>query len=341
MEFNLFIIINVQGLLSKSTEIAHWFHVCQASPTILCCSETWLKKDSFALAMDGFSEFYSPLLCRPDNSNSFLPGSCMFVSCSLNPEQTAICHKVANGCSVLNVTCCFISCKFQRTAVISVYRSSSTCVSSAIHDLRSVLLELSHHVKFFIIVDNLNINLLCDSKIKEEYVNLLSDFYLTQHMIEPTRKTSTSASLIDHVITSKDTPILRLLQTCGLSDHKVQIANLGYFSLQTPSRDHQIRSFRKCNWDELQHTLQSAPWQIMSVYDDIDDKWGYFYALLWECLDKFLPLKKVTSQKSKRSTSWFNDEILRQIKLKNKAKQIFERSRLEKDGNIYKKYKMN
>ena len=77
----------------------------------------------------------------------------------------------------------------------------------------------------------------------------------------------------------------------------------------------------------------------MSVYDDIDDKWGYFYALLQECLDKFLPLKKVTSQKSKRPTPWFNNEILQQIKLKNKAKRIFERSRLEGDGIIYKKYK--
>ena len=60
----------------------------------------------------------------------------------------------------------------------------------------------------------------------------------------------------------------------------------------------------------------------MSVYDDIDDKWGYFYALLRECLDKFLPLKKVTSQKSKRPTSWFNDKILEQIKLKNKANEF-------------------
>jgi len=77
----------------------------------------------------------------------------------------------------------------------------------------------------------------------------------------------------------------------------------------------------------------------MPVYDDIDDKWGYFYALLQECLDKFLPLKKVTSQRSKRPTSWFNDEILQQIKLKNKAKRIFGRSRLEKDGIIYRKYK--
>ena len=76
----------------------------------------------------------------------------------------------------------------------------------------------------------------------------------------------------------------------------------------------------------------------MSVYDDMDDKWRYFYALLQECLNSFLPLKTVTSQKSKKPTPWFND-ILQQIKLKNKAKRILERSRLEKDENVYKKLK--
>ena len=76
----------------------------------------------------------------------------------------------------------------------------------------------------------------------------------------------------------------------------------------------------------------------MSVYDDINDKWGYFYTLLQECLNKFLPLK-VTSRKSKRPTPWFNDDILQQIRLKNKAKRTFERSRQEEDKIMYKIHK--
>ena len=49
----------------------------------------------------------------------------------------------------------------------------------------------------------------------------------------------------------------------------------------------------------------------------------FIYTLLQECLNKFLPLKKVTSRKSKRPTPWFNDDILQQIKLKNRAKRTF------------------
>ena len=115
------------------------------------------------------------------------------------------------------------------------------------------------------------------------------------------------------MITSKDTPVLRLLQTCGLSDHKVQVATLGCYTSKAPFRSCHIHSFKKCNWQELHNTLWSAPWRVMSVYDD-------FYTLLQECLNKFLPLKKVTSWRSKRPTPWFNDDILQQIRLKNKAK---------------------
>ena len=47
----------------------------------------------------------------------------------------------------------------------------------------------------------------------------------------------------------------------------------------------------------------------------------------------------MTSRKSKRPTPWFNDDILQQIKLKNRAKRTFVRSRLEEDEITYKKYK--
>ena len=99
---------NVQGLISKSTELAHWLHNCQTMPAIFCYSETWLKNDLFMLPVDGFEQFYSPLLYRSHNSNSALTGSCMFMSSSLNPdlEQANICERVAGHYSVLNVTCC-------------------------------------------------------------------------------------------------------------------------------------------------------------------------------------------------------------------------------------------
>ena len=89
-----------------------------------------------------------------------------------------------------------------------------------------MLQGLLPHVNSFVIVGDVNINLLSTSCDKENYSNLLSDFYLQQHVCQPTCVTENSTTLIDHVITSKDIPVSSLQQTCGLSDHKVQVVNL-------------------------------------------------------------------------------------------------------------------
>ena len=78
----------------------------------------------------------------------------------------------------------------------------------------------------------------------------------------------------------------------------------------------------------------SAPWHTMDIFYDINDKWFYFCTLLQDCLDKFLPLKKITVHKARRPTPWFNDTISEGIQAKKKAKQTFEKTGSDLDGNI-------
>ena len=129
---------------------------------------------------------------------------------------------------MLNVTCCFVQCKSHWIAIVSLYCSPSTCPTTALNDLNNVMLALADHTKHFIIAGDLNINLLADSAIKAQYLSLLEDFYLVQLLSEPTRVTSNSSTLIDHIITTKQTSTLRMVQTCGVSDHCVQIANFDF-----------------------------------------------------------------------------------------------------------------
>ena len=199
----------------------------------------------------------------------------------------------------------------------------------ALSDLSNVLLTLPDHAKHFIIAGDLNINLLANSAIKAQYLGLLEDFYLDQLLSEPTRTTSNSSTLIDHIITTKQTPKLRMAQTCGLSDHRVQIANFDYSPLPTSPRVYEIRAFRRCDWDRVCDALHSAPWQVMSIFDDVNDKWCFFYGILNECSDIFIPLKTVKSKKSKRPTPWFTEKISKLIKLKDKAKRHFEKTHLD------------
>ena len=62
----------------------------------------------------------------------------------------------------------------------------------------------------------------------------------------------------------------------------------------------------------------------MSLFDDIDDQWNFFYYTLQRHLDEFIPLKRERSRKSKRPTPWFSGDIQIEIKEKNRAKLVFE-----------------
>lgn len=67
--------------------------------------------------------------------------------------------------------------------------------------------------------------------------------------------------------------------------------------------------FKKCDWDQVRKDLASAPWSVMSVYDDLDDKWDFFYNILQNSLQLFVSLKRVYLRQSRRPTPWITDAI--------------------------------
>ena len=96
------------------------------------------------------------------------------------------------------------------------------------------------------------------------------------------------------------------------------------------------RAFRHCSWDNVKYCLSTAPWSAMEVFDDINDMWEYFYGILHQCLDSYIPLKKVHCKYSKRHTPWLTDELLSSIKAKHKAKRLAEHTKDPSDISNYK-----
>ena len=107
-------------------------------------------------------------------------------------------------------------------AVLSVYRSPNTCCTAAITELQSILMQLLPHVKYIIVAGDFNIDLKSNLPISKEYRNLLDDFCLTQHISEPSRVSRGSATLIDHISSSNQLPVVHSCQAVGISDHCIQ-----------------------------------------------------------------------------------------------------------------------
>ena len=48
----------------------------------------------------------------------------------------------------------------------------------------------------------------------------------------------------------------------------------------------QVRSFKKCNVDNLLNDMVKAPWDVIDTFNDADDKWGYWKALFFDIIDR-------------------------------------------------------
>ena len=204
---------------------------------------------------------------------------------------------------------------------MSVYRPPSTDSQAGLCELQHIVTELSLVCQYVVVAGDLNINLCSSSTIATAYSEFVSDNNLVQHIAEPSRVTATSATLIDHILTTPNIVVDSVCQSVGLSDHLVQILNANLFVVCQKPSTFSIRSFRKCDWSAVRDSLASTPWQVMDVLDDVDDMWHYFMASLFSVLDEYAPLKSIKSKFSKRPTPWLTPELLMAIKEKNKAKR--------------------
>ena len=171
------------------------------------------------------------------------------------------------------------------------------------------------------------------------YAEFLTDYHLIQHISEPTRITSSSATLIDHILATPCTVVHSVYQSVGLSDHMVQFVDIDLSVVHPRPTTIFVHSFRNCDWAAVRESLASVLWQVMSTFDEIEDMWYFFKTSLYDILDEYAPVKSVVSKFSRHLTLWMTPELLKAIKEKNKAKQHAAKTTSAVDTALYKTLK--
>ena len=206
-------------------ELAHWFSCCRDNDMVLCFNELWVKPNSPPVDVPGFQLFMSLIYRHPDVKcfTSYLPGSHIYISNTLSVERNSFCTDVEDSCKLLNVTCCILSCKRTKVAIVSVYRSPSICSNNYLTEIIDIFTQVLNITSNAIIVGNFNFDLLSSSSIQKRNADILSDFNFIQHITDPSRVINLSATLIAHVLTTSSVEVLKTVQTVSLSDHRCQI----------------------------------------------------------------------------------------------------------------------
>lgn len=182
---------------------------------------------------------------------------------------------------------------------------------------------MSEEKELFILGD-INRDLL-NSQIKRQWLDYMNSHGLTQHVNEPTRVVpNTSETLIDHIYSNFSETVQYIdIPKIGLSDHYPVFLSRKLNSALPKKAHHTIRyrSFKHFDETKFNEDLNAVPWDIIRVFDNVDDALDTWYSLFTDVIDKHVPLKQ-HRVKNINQPNWLTPEIIENIKTRDRYKSL-------------------
>lgn len=156
-------------------------------------------------------------------------------------------------------------------------------------------------------------------------INFMNFFDLTQFNIVKNKNNR----MLDLIIANK-TGTVEKAEHLLLSEDLHHPALLVYLNLAKPSRNNKKSNnviqynFRRADLVTLYENIAKINWDGIESFKDVDSAVNYFYLKLYEVLDRFVPKTKPLRRKY---PPWFNGQIIRYIRLKDKAFRDYKKTK--------------
>lgn len=142
----------------------------------------------------------------------------------------------------------------------------------------------------------------------------------------PTRVTQYSSTLLDVIITNDKESVTNCgVKTLQLSDHDLVYCTLRHESENIKPFTHTFRDYKDFNHDELNNNLNNLPFQEIYYIRDVNRKVSFLNNLLLGLFDKPKP-----------KAPWLTDNIKLMMKLRDRAKAKFRKTKKNEHWEYYK-----
>ena len=292
--------INIQSLPAKFnefTDLISQLSSANCCPDIICLQEIWQLKDPDMFNIAGYT-FFSLLR----NSNVQGGGVGIYVknifNCRVLKEYSTFIDKVVETIFVEVTTP-----KKKKLIVGSVYRPNSKYVALSektqfnlfLDNLSNVLADLAEkELDSFILGDfNLDVLKYNSNEFVSEYIDNVFSHGFLQLVNKPTRCTSNSATLIDHVLTNK---LLESYETCilisRLSDHFPIVTFIPLDKSPNSPLYSFSRDFSEHNLIQFKNNLSNISWNNTMDSEDTQESYDNFSKLFLDLYEMHFPLSK-------------------------------------------------
>ena len=333
--------LNIQGLLgsfkSVSTDVGSHSKLdflrhmlINAPPTIFCLSETKLsnKIDNSELSIAGYEVFRND---RTRNGG----GVAVYCRSTFNPSVLSFPPDLIST-KLESLTLKVSPPGFKPFIVCSIYRPPKLPVAW-VRDFHALLNWLLLQKQESVIVGDFNVDLMTNQDFASE---IKLSFNISQHVSLPTRITFSTSTLIDHLY-STSTDMISNSGVCELhlSDHMAiygiltsvnyhRSANSGYKRLI------EYRNLAKLDISKLTTDLASAPWSVLDISDDVNDKLDSFLHIFLDIWNTHAPIVSRCGRTC--PTPWMNNLVLNLIHKRDLAYRTFLRMRTDVAKMLYK-----
>ena len=214
----------------------------------------------------------------------------------------------------------------------------NTFLETFANDLKRI--DLKETLKVYFLGD-FNINLLVNDKfvlkenqspdfrnlncpLKSKYKELCQTFSLKEIIQEPTRITSTTSSLLDHILTNAGWKISQKgVIDVGLSDHQLIYCTRKILRTKT-NMHNQIRvpSLKKYTPELLIKELKKINFPNYCIFSNVNIAYLDLVEKILSVVDKIAPFKDLRIKNN--TQDWFDDEFAKAIKVREKSLKQFK-----------------
>ena len=173
------------------------------------------------------------------------------------------------------------------------------------------------------------------SELGRKLHNLVLTNNLFQIIQEPTHLTPHNISTLDLILTDSPGYILDSGIGAPLGDpyHCLIFCRI---RVQTPKQNcykRDIWEYKHGNYEGLNESLSTAPWDAMDIYDEIDEAAHYFKSLFLQTCKDFIPTKRITVRP--RDEHWITNDVRRSFRKRNRAHKRWKRNPSDATFNHY------
>ena len=225
-------------------------------------------------------------------------------------------------CLAINI----INLSGSNITVATAYRPPSSKISYY-DDLEHFIEQLDPYNKTLILTGDLNCDFIDPDFNTKHLIHVTEGFNLKQLVVEATRITQYSSTLIDVIFTNNESiHIETKVDSIALSDHEFVITILN--TKAPPCNHHNQVTFRSYfNANSFVDDLRRAPFQEIRKSDNVNDAYTIFYDVLLKVCDKHAKL--VTRRfPSSKLPPWLDkrDDILDLMHKRDRARARAKRS---------------